>query len=104
MKDLGIMRKTDKKTDREIIKQLTDLCEAAKDTHTGFIWLTHEVNYQRFPQGLKVVLVFDDKVSEAVLLSEFQKLMPKVQTALEPLLGHVLPAKQIEACREHVMH
>ncbi|MCC5878822.1 MAG: hypothetical protein JJU03_02850 [Idiomarina sp.] len=98
------MRKTDKKTDREIIKQLTALCEAAKDTHTGFIWLTHEVNYQRFPQSLKVVLVFDDEVSEEVLLSEFRDLIPKVQAALEPVIGQVLPAAQIEARREHSLH
>ncbi|RUO29239.1 hypothetical protein CWE12_09650 [Aliidiomarina sedimenti] len=98
------MRKTDKKTDREIIRQLTDLCEAAKDTHPGFIWLTHEVNYQRFPQSLKVVLVFDDEVSEASLLSEFRDLIPQVQAALEPVIGTLLPAGQIEARREHLLH
>ncbi|RUO32451.1 hypothetical protein [Aliidiomarina soli] len=98
------MRKTDKKTDREIIQQLTQVCEAAKDTHTGFIWLTHEVNYQRFPQSLQVVLVFNDDVSEAVLLSEFRDLIPKVQAALEPVIGQALSATQIEARREHLLH
>ena len=97
-------KKSDKKTDREIIHALTDLCEAAKYTHEGFIWLTHEVNYQFFPQSLKVVLVFNDEVSETTLLAEFRDLIPQVQAALEPLLGQVLPAKQIEAAREHKMH
>ncbi|WP_275978045.1 hypothetical protein [Idiomarina rhizosphaerae] len=43
------MRKTDKKLEREIIRELTQMCEVAKFDHEGFIWLTHEVNYQRFP-------------------------------------------------------
>lgn len=97
-------KKRDKKTDREIIHALTELCEAAKYTHEGFIWLTHEVNYQRFPQSLKVVLVFNDEVGEDTLLAEFAKLIPQVQEALEPVLGQLLPAKQIEAAREHKMH
>lgn len=98
------MRKTDKKTDREIIHALTELCEAAKYTHEGFTWLTHEVNYQRFPQSLQVTLVFDDEVSETTLLAEFRDLIPQVQAALEPVIGQVLPARQIEAAREHKMH
>lgn len=98
------MRKTDKKTDREIIHALTELCEAAKYTHEGFTWLTHEVNYQRFPQSLQVTLVFDDEVSETTLLAEFRDLIPQVQAALEPVLGQVLSARQIEAAREHKMH
>lgn len=95
------MRKTDKKLEREIIRELTQMCEAAKFDHEGFIWLTHEVNYQRFPQSLKVTLVFNESVSEEVLLAEFQALIPKVQLALEPVIGESLPAAQIEACREH---
>lgn len=98
------MRKTDKKSDREIIHALTELCEAAKYTHEGFTWLTHEVNYQRFPQSLQVTLVFDDEVSETTLLAEFRDLVPQVQAALEPVIGQVLPARQIEAAREHKMH
>lgn len=98
------MRKTDKKTDCEIIHALTELCEAAKYTHEGFTWLTHEVNYQRFPQSLQVTLVFDDEVSETTLLAEFRDLIPQVQAALEPVIGQVLPARQIEAAREHKMH
>lgn len=81
------MRKTDKKLDREIIRELTQMCEAAKFDHEGFIWLTHEVNYQRFPQSLKVTLVFNESVSEEVLLAEFQALIPNVQLALEPVIG-----------------
>ncbi|EGN75510.1 hypothetical protein A28LD_1123 [Idiomarina sp. A28L] len=98
------MRKSDKKIDNEIIRKLTIVCEEAKHTDSGFVWLTHEVNYQRFPQSLKVILVFDDEVTEAQLLAEFRVLIPKIQDALEPILGSVLPASQIEARREHHVH
>lgn len=97
------MRKMDKKLDREIIRELTQVCEDAKFDHEGFIWLTHDVDYQRFPQSLKVTLVFNENVSKDVLLGEFQALIPKVQLALEPVIGSVLPAAQIEACREHTL-
>ncbi|MDV6316690.1 hypothetical protein [Idiomarina sp. HP20-50] len=97
------MRKTDKKLEREIIRELTKVCEAAKFEHEGFIWLTHEVNYQRFPQSLKVTLVFNESINEDVLLAEFQALIPKVQLALKPVIGELLPAAQIEACREHTL-
>ena len=97
------MRKNDKKLEREIIRELTKVCEEAKFDHDGFIWLTHEVDYQRFPKSLKVTLVFNEQVDETVMLSEFSFLIPKVQEVLEPVIGVILPAKQIEACREHTM-
>jgi len=98
------MRKSDRKLEREIIRELTQVCEAAKFDHDGFIWLTHEVDYLRFPKSLKVTLVFDEQVDETVMLSEFRRLILKVQAALEPIIGGMLPAKQIEACREHTTH
>lgn len=98
------MRKSDKKIDNDIIRRLTALCEEAKYDHTGFEWLTHEVNYQRFPQSLKVLLVFNDEVAESAMLQSFRDLIPKVQDALEPVIGGRLPAAQIEAAREHSVH
>lgn len=97
------MRKNDKKLEREIIRELTRVCEEAKFDHDGFIWLTHEVDYQRFPQSLKVTLVFNESVSKDALLAEFQALIPKVQLALEPVTGESLPAAQIEARREYTL-
>lgn len=98
------MRKSDKKLDTKIIRQLTDVCESMKPQLSGFVWLTHTVNYQRFPASLTVTLVFDEKVSESVLLEELAQLVPKVQAALQPIIGGMLPAKQIEARREHQLH
>ncbi|RUO20916.1 hypothetical protein CWE08_07390 [Aliidiomarina iranensis] len=98
------MRKSDKKLETEIIRRLTDVCEAMKPQLEGFVWLTHEVNYQRFPQSLVVTLVFNDEVTEQVLLAEFAQMLPAVQAALRPILKNDLPAKQIEARREHRLH
>lgn len=98
------MRKSDKKLDNEIIRQLTEVCETMKPQLSGFVWLTHTVNYQRFPASLNITLVFNEDVPESVLLEELAQLVPKVQTALKPLIGHILPAKQIEARREHQLH
>lgn len=53
------MRKTDKKIDKQICEVLTEVCEATLKENTGFQWLTHLVNYSRFPQSLQVVCVFD---------------------------------------------
>jgi len=61
------MRKTDKKLDRQIQRALTEACETALAEIPGFEWITHLVDYQRFPQSLSVVCVFAtmDDVREA---------------------------------------
>lgn len=97
------MRKTDKKRESQIIRELTQLCETAKVEHEGFVWLTHEVDYQRFPASLTVILVFNEQVSEQVMLLEFKKMIPEVQSALKPVIGAMLPAKQIEARFEQAL-
>lgn len=53
------MRKTDKKLDNQLRQSLTDVCEIALQELAGFQWLTHTVDYSRFPQSLKVICVFD---------------------------------------------
>ncbi len=53
------MTKTDKKTDNAICQVLTDACETALKKHRGFEWVTHVVNYKRFPQSLLVICIFD---------------------------------------------
>ncbi len=54
-----VMKKTNKKTDNQIIKALTIVCETAKSDVNGFQWLTHFVNYNKFPDSLAVVCIFD---------------------------------------------
>ncbi len=53
------MRKTDKKIDNAIRVVLTEACELALTKHPGFEWLTHRVDYNRFPESLSVVCIFD---------------------------------------------
>ena len=55
------MRKTDKKTDNQLISQLNEVCEFGLEEFSGFIWLTHQVNYAQFPKSLRVVCVFDTR-------------------------------------------
>ena len=50
--------------ERRLIASLTDACETAKAEIVGFDWLTHEADYQAFPQSLRVIWVFDTKVNK----------------------------------------
>lgn len=98
------MRKSDQKIEKEIIRRLTEVCETMKPRLSGFEWLTHDVNYQRFPVSLLVTLVFNDEASESELLDQFAELLPRVQAALKPVVGKDLPLKQIQARREYQLH
>ena len=53
------MRKTDKKIDNNIRNVLNKVCEQALIEVNGFVWLTHQVNYDKFPASLSVICVFD---------------------------------------------
>ena len=53
------MTKTEKKLEATIIKQLTSACKEAKPIAQGFEWLTHEVDYKRFPKSLLITCMFD---------------------------------------------
>jgi hypothetical protein len=94
------MRKTDKKTDQQIVRALTAVCESAKDDVEGFEWLTHEVDYQRFPESLQVTLAFAHDVDEPTVIAGLRAMVPDVQHALQPIIGVILPANQIEARHE----
>jgi len=63
------MRKSDKKMDNQLRLALTDVCEAALKEVNGFQWLTHLVNYSRFPQSLKVVCIFDTNENLATFMT-----------------------------------
>lgn len=53
------MRKSDKKLDKQICDELTQVCHMALAEIDGFVWLTHLVNYNRFPDSLIIVCVFE---------------------------------------------
>lgn len=52
------LRKTDKKRERDIVAALTRVCDEALDSIPDFAWITHFVDYGRFPESLVVVSVF----------------------------------------------
>ena len=63
------MRKTDKKIDKQLRQQLTQVCEQSLEEVHGFQWLTHLVNFERFPDSLQVVCVFDTEFSKKQYLA-----------------------------------
>ena len=63
---------------------LTEVCEAALKEIEGFQWLTHFVNYSKFPGSLKVVCIFDTNANLAsyMLMIDEGKLNVLVQEKL----------------------
>ncbi|WP_417500045.1 Fis family transcriptional regulator [Methylophaga sp.] len=92
------MRKTDKKLDNALRLLLTEVCEhALKDIH-GFEWLTHLVNYDNYPNSLRIICIFDtndnldiylqsDKHDRLLLLIESE--LKKRDIKLKRLADHV---------------
>lgn len=54
-----ITKRERSKLERQLVASLTEACEQAKAEVVGFVWLTHCVDYQHFPESLVVVWVFD---------------------------------------------
>lgn len=67
------MTKTQKKLDNKIIKVLTKVCERAKVEIDGFEWLTHIVEYTKFPDSLCVICVFNSRESLATAKTDSQQ-------------------------------
>lgn len=81
------MRKSDKKLDNQIRETLTELCDELLDLNVGFEWLTHLVDYDRFPQSLKVICIFqnDEQQKEFVASPHYPALINNLQTRLKKL-------------------
>ncbi|MEQ5836182.1 hypothetical protein [Marinobacter sp. NFXS9] len=60
--------------ERRLIRTLTRACEDAKPLLPGFKWLTHEVDYQRFPESLMITWVFDTDAHLASALKSDDRL------------------------------
>lgn len=56
-------KKQIKKTEKQIIEQLTKVCHLALAQIEGFVWLTHKVNYDQLQSSLIVICVFDTQAS-----------------------------------------
>ena len=57
------MKKTHKKIDNQLRHALTNACEEIKDSFEEFAWLTHLVNFDQFPQSLRVNCFFSNSSS-----------------------------------------
>ncbi len=81
------MRKSDKKIDNELRLVLTDVCEQALKDITGFQWLTHLVNYDDYPNSLKVVCVFDsnENLNYYLLSDDNQGLVSLIQSEFKTM-------------------
>lgn len=77
--------------ERRLIAALTKACETAKTEIVGFSWLTHDVDYARFPYSLIVVWVFDTDANwDQVLANGQDKRMLELTTlALSEANVHV---------------
>ncbi len=78
------MRKTDRKIDNALCQALTIVCEKALETVPGFKWLTHRVDYARFPESLAITCVFDSRenLTKAKALQLDQQLSGLIQAEL----------------------
>lgn len=59
--------------ERELIRALTLACEMAKSEIVGFQWLTHDVDYEQFPQSLVVTWMFDSEANRTRALASPDK-------------------------------
>jgi len=96
--------------ERELIEVLTEACEIAKAEITGFCWLTHEVDYQRFPASLQVIWVFDTQLDRRRAEAEGQNArmveltemaLRELDISLSPVAGHVHFDSEEECLHAH---
>lgn len=93
------MRKSDKKIDNQIRLVLTHLCESKLESIPGFLWLTHTVDYQQFPQTLNVICVFDNNQQlDDIKANQLDKnIVKEIQKSLNSINVKVpKPDKQIK--------
>lgn len=92
------MRKSDKKTENQLRITLTSVCDSALKAFDGFKWLTHVVNYEKFPQSLQIVCVFDtnsnvstfvEKNNARVLDSLIQAKLFEIGISLKNITNHI---------------
>lgn len=89
------MKKTDKALENTIVKVLTHICEESLKTIDGFQWLTHLVNYKKFPHSLTVVCIFEtqDQIVELLNSPKHEQLISSIIDQLSAA-GIQLPKKQ----------
>jgi len=75
------MRKTDKKMDNAIRQALTEVCEHALEEIEGYQWITHQVNYDAFPDSLSIQCAFvSQSAIEALKQTQQDRVLKKAVT------------------------
>lgn len=58
------MRKSDKKTEKQLREGLTLVCDHLLTLNIEFEWITHTVNFDRLPSSLKVICIFKSRAAQ----------------------------------------
>lgn len=104
------LTKTNQKIDNNICKALTIACENSLLKVSGFVWLTHRVNYTHFPESLVVTCVFDKELSievikkqqdDSALYNAIHKELLKVGVVLKNIKQQVHFDSEEACLREH---
>ncbi len=102
-----LTKKQIKQTEKQIVKQLTQVCHLALAELDGFCWLTHLVDYQNINASMQVVCVFQTEEDINNLEENKQKLINWVEAYLKQInIKLARPARQIQfdseqACAAH---
>jgi len=89
------MRKTDKKIDNAIRQALTDVCDFALEQIAGYQWITHQVNYDAFPDSLQITCAFISQSSiDELKQTQQDKVLKKAIT--EQLARLNIKLKQVD--------
>lgn len=69
---MPLSKRDQTRMERQLSSCLSQACEAAKAEIVGFSWLTHEVDYARFPESLQVTWIFATEAQRAQAIEEGQ--------------------------------
>lgn len=89
------MRKSDKKIENKIRQALTEVCDLALQQINGYLWITHQVNYQRFPDSLIITCMFADKESADDALQQGELVRMTLQKLQQVGIDLKAPNKQL---------
>lgn len=78
---MSLTKREQSRIERTLAATLTDACEAAKAEIVGFEWLTHDVDYQRFPASLRVIWVFASQAEQDAAIAKGQERLMQELTA-----------------------
>jgi len=73
--------------ERQLSSCLSQACEAGKAEIVGFSWLTHEVDYARFPESVQVTWIFATEAQRALAIGSGQA--ARMQTLTRAALAEV---------------